>query len=124
MLEDALKLRVDVRRSTFGMQMVDIDILQLPGASPLTKSPHQTLGHIGYRTDVDMVARLDDFDGFSGRNCLILFLHILCKLLFPKVVKYGIGQVFWLVQVGNVFPITNISDSCVANRVQDLQLRA
>ena len=56
-----------------------------------------------------MVARLDDFDGFLSRNCLILFLHVY-KLLFPKVVIHGVGQVFWLVQIRGVFPITNISD--------------
>ena len=38
------------------------------------------------------------------------------KLLFPKAANMGKGQVFWLVQVRNVFPITNISDIGVVDR--------
>ena len=32
------------------------------------------------------------------------------KLLFPKAANIGKGQVFWLVPICGVFPITNISD--------------
>ena len=37
------------------------------------------------------------------------------KLLFPKAANIGKGQVFWLVPVCGVFPITNISDIGVAD---------
>ena len=33
------------------------------------------------------------------------------KLLFPKAANIGKGQVFWLVPICGVFPITNISDA-------------
>ena len=37
------------------------------------------------------------------------------KLLFPKAANIGKGQVFWLVPVCGVFPITNISDVGASN---------
>ena len=37
------------------------------------------------------------------------------KLLFPKAANIGKGQVFWLVPVCGVFPITNISDVGATN---------
>ena len=74
-LEDTLKFGVDVRRSAFGVQVMDVDILQFARATSVAHGLDQTLRHIRHRTDVDMVARLDDFDGFLSRDCLILFLH-------------------------------------------------
>ena len=49
-----------------------------------------------------MVARLDDFDGFGSRNCLILFLHIISFLEFSKAggsrdchrQQHGIKRIF------------------------------
>ena len=75
MLEDTLKLRVDVRRGALSVQMVDVDVLQLARATSVAQGFDQTLRHIRHRADVDMVARLDDFDGFLSRHCMILFLH-------------------------------------------------
>ena len=75
-LENALEFRVDVGRGTLGVQVVDIDVFQLARAASVAQGLDETLRHIRHRTDVDMVARLDDFDGFFSRNCLILFLHI------------------------------------------------
>ena len=75
MLEDALKLRVDVGCGTFSVQVMDVNVFEFTGATSVAQGFDETLRYIRYRTDVDMIARLDDFDGFLGRNCLILLLH-------------------------------------------------
>ena len=75
MLEDAFKLRVHIRRGAFGVKMVDVNVLEFASAASVAQGFNKALRHIRHRTDVDMVARLNDFDGFFGRNCLILFLH-------------------------------------------------
>ena len=144
----AREFRIYVWGGALGVKVMDVNVFQLSGTSPLAQGFHQTLRHIGYRTDVDVVARLDDFDGFFRRNCLILFLHtnsiyctiktaarnkqenrhttdadIIPKLLFPKAANYGVRQVFWLVQ-----PATssrqNVSDFGFAGHLLNLQLRA
>ena len=58
-----------------GVKVMDVDVLQLARATSVAQGFDQTLRHIRHRADVDMVARLDDFDGFLSRDCLILFLH-------------------------------------------------
>ena len=74
-LKDAFKFWVDVRRRAFSVEVMDVDVLEFAGATSITKGFYKTLRDIRNRADMNMVARLDDFDGFSGRNCLILFSH-------------------------------------------------
>ena len=66
-LEDTLELRVGIGRRPFGVQMVHVDVLQLAGLAAGAHGLDEALRGRSHRTQMDMIARLDDLHGLLGR---------------------------------------------------------
>ena len=74
-LEDALELRVGIRRDALGVEVVDMHILELVVACALAHSLDKAFRCGRNGTEMHVVARLDNFDSLFRRRELDLISH-------------------------------------------------
>ena len=74
-LEHALEFGIGIRRGAFGVQVMDMYILQLMVAATVAHGLDQALRRTGHAAQMDMVSRFDHPDRLGSRYIFNLFLH-------------------------------------------------
>lgn len=81
-LEYAFELLVGIGCRAFGVQVVDVDILQFAGLAACAHGVDQALGGRSHGAQVDVVARFDNLDGLFGGRKFDLGSHFYFKFVF------------------------------------------
>ena len=80
--KDSFVCRIGIRSRSFGMDMVEVQVLQLPGVSPPAEGGNQGMRHIGDAAQVDMVVRLHELDGLVGGH-IVYRIHVCLQVHRP-----------------------------------------
>ena len=79
-LEDARELGIGVGRRTLGVEMVDVDVLQLTGLAARAHGVDKALRSRSHGTQMDVVARFDHFDRLFGGDEMDGVLHAFMRV--------------------------------------------
>ncbi len=87
-LEHAFEFLVGIGRRAFGVQVVDVYVLQFTGLAARAHGVDKALGSRSHGTQVYVVARFDNLDGFFGSGKFDLGSHFYFKFVLVLVSWY------------------------------------